>query len=96
VTSTCRGAQHHLGAVDVDVVHPCLVADRVEQEGKVDERVGLGALEQVPGCREVTNVSPHEGGLGVGPCRWADVEVDDFLDLLARREDLGETRADVT
>ena len=49
--------QHGLGAVDVDVVHLVLVPDRVEDEGEVEQRVDLVALEQLAhlgrgrGCR---------------------------------------------
>jgi hypothetical protein len=91
-----RGSlQDPLGAVDVDVIHLRLVPDRVEHEGEVDEHIDLVPGEQVPDRRSVADVLVNVFGLRPLPGRGAQVGVDDLLGLVAAREDLGESAADV-
>jgi hypothetical protein len=87
--------QHRLATVDVDVIHPRLVADRVEDEGQMYEGVDLVALEQLAHPVAIADVGPDELVLGPAARRRAKIDVDDLLGLLASRELVGQPPADV-
>ncbi len=89
------GLEDGLGAVDVDVVHLRLVADRIEDEGEVEERVDLMPLEQLAHLVAVADVGLDELVLLPGARRRPKVDVDDLLGLLAGGELVGEPAADV-
>ena len=58
-----RGFEHVVGAVDVDVVHQVLVANRIEHEREVHERVR--SLRRQQGAHApVADVHPDE----LDPC----------------------------
>ena len=82
-------------AVDVDVVHRLLVPDRVEDEGQVDERVGLDALEQGLQRGAVAHVGAMELGARVRDPRRLDVGDGDPLGVVAVGEELDQPRPDV-
>ena len=85
--------EHVRGAVHVDVVHPVLVADRVEDEGEVHERI-RALLGDQGGNAAVTDVHVHEAGARSGHGRGADVEVHDLVFLVLDQQ-IGEAAADV-
>src|SRR4029453_17974033 len=60
--------EHVLGAVDVDVVHRVLVADRVEHEREVDQGVRPLRGNEIA-HPTVPNVHLDEFGFGPGPKR---------------------------
>src|SRR5687767_5949240 len=85
--------EHVRGAVHVDVVHPVLVADRVEDEGEVHERI-RALLGDQGGNAAITDAHVHEAGARSGHGRGADVEVHDLVFLVLDQQ-IGEAAADV-
>jgi hypothetical protein len=84
-----------VAAVDVDVVHPRLVADRVEDERQMYEGVDLVPLEELLNLPALADVGLDELRLRPGTSRRAEVDVDDLLGLLATGELVREPSADV-
>src|SRR5262249_33287380 len=72
-----------------------LVADRVEDEGEVDEGIDLVGLQQPPDRGRVADVGADELRLPAGRARWAHVDVDDALGRLTVAEDLDQAGAHV-
>jgi hypothetical protein len=87
--------QHVVRAVHVHVVHEVLVVGGIQDEGEMHERVRARALEDRPHRLAVAHVHALELRLRPVGRRWREVADHDPLGVLAARQELDETGADV-